>query len=172
MTSIGAMPNFAETAGWRFSHSPRFVTPAARRRIRNSGSWSLAYWLVPQASPEAAGVRPVSNATLACREPSERMVEDCPWLGVASAVAVQIAAPPSMSMTRKRFIDLSDLSTVSRVPSRPRLDDVGGSRPAALLRTSLDRVGGGPGRPVGLHPLAAEACLPFAAGFPPRWISP
>ena len=55
---IGTIPNFAETSGCRFIHRPRLVTPAARSRIRNSGSWSAEYCLSPHVVPVACGGEP------------------------------------------------------------------------------------------------------------------
>ncbi len=52
------------------------------------------------------------KARSACIAPTERLVEDYPWLGVASATAHQVAAPPGRRMAINRFVEPSDLWTL------------------------------------------------------------
>ena len=94
----------------------------------------------------ACEVSPVLKARSACIAPTERMVEDCPWLGVASATAHQVAAPPSRRMAINRFMDPSDLSTLEALS--PYVAD-GVCFPS-------DRVGGRGVRPGGHHPVCVR----------------
>ena len=103
------IPNFAETAGWRFSHAPRSVTPAAAEPSEELRQLVGAVLLaVPRDAAVRDGEVGIEGQVGLQGSHREEARGSVPWLGVASATAVQTTAVTSTRKTINRFIELSD----------------------------------------------------------------